>query len=395
MNNRNWAAQAAVFFVLAIVTVETHAAVRIGAALPPSALSAGFTIVPSTSQEASDRGQTVGDAVDTATGVHHAVEWEGNTSSAVDLNPFGFTTSSAIGTDGTQQVGAGIADSGQNQHALLWYGTSASAVDLNPMGFTSSVASATNGTAEVGTGTKSDGSYRAILWHGTATSAIDINPAGFSDSMANGTNGKIQVGEGYGPATDGRQHALLWHRTAASVVDLNPTDLKGIHSSFALGIAGSQEVGYGVGPHHIHEALLWHGTAGSTISLNPADFTFSVANGTNGHEQVGEGYGPATDGQEHALLWSGDAKSYVDLDASLPAGYTKSFAFSINAAGEVFGYAQNADGAIDPIEWEAPAVGSGTPEPGGMVMLGCGCTAMLLRRKRSGNKPFIAGPKLR
>jgi hypothetical protein len=154
VNTPTWAARAAAFFVLLSPAGALRAAVQIGDALPPA--SAGdFSIVPSTSQQASDRGQTVGDMIDPATGVHHAVEWDGSTNSAIDLNPFGFATSSAIGTDGTQQVGEGLPTASQNDHALLW--------------------------------------------RGTAASAIDLDPAGFSDSIANGTNGKFQVGEGFGP----------------------------------------------------------------------------------------------------------------------------------------------------------------------------------------------------
>jgi hypothetical protein len=147
-------------------------------------------------------------------------------------------------------------------------------------------------------------------------------------------------------------------------------------------------VGYGVGPNHEHEALLWHGTAASAVNLNPAGFVYTIASGSNGTEQVGEGYGPATDGQEHALLWSGDAKSYIDLSASLPAGYTKSFAFSINAAGEVFGYAEDTAGSIAPIEWEAPAWADENGSISGGFRSSAICCAL---KKRPKNRPFANG----
>jgi hypothetical protein len=340
------------------------------------------TIIPSTSGEASDRGQTVGYALDPTTQIEHAVVWTGAPSSAIDLNPFGFASSTAIGTDGDQQVGQGMPGNADNQHALLWFGTSISAIDLNPVGFLASTALATDLNEEVGTGTKSNGTYRALLWQGSATSAIDLDPAGFSDSVANGTNGKLQVGEGYGSATGGLQNALLWRRTAASAVNLNPTDIAGVRSSFAMGVAGSQEVGYAVGSNKQHQAVLWHGTASSAVNLNPTGFTFSIATGTNGAEQVGEGYGSATAGVEHALLWSGTADSYIDLGASLPAG-TKSFAFSIDAAGDVFGYSESASGTIEPLEWSAAQVGAATPEPAGSALLAVACLTVL-RRRRAG-----------
>jgi hypothetical protein len=315
------------------------------------------------------------------------VEWSGTDGSAIDLNPFGFTSSTAIGTDGTQQVGQGIPANNTNEHALLWYGSWVSAVDLNPRGFVASVASGTDRAEEVGTGTRSDNTYQALLWTGSAASAIDLNPAGFSDSVANGTNGIRQVGEGYGPSTGNYQHALLWTGTAKSAVDLNPTDLSGIRSSFALGMAGSNEVGYGVTASKTHVALMWKGTAASAVDLNPKGFTFSVDMGTNGTEQVGEGYGPATGGQLHALLWDGTANSVIDLSASLPAGFTKSFAFSIDAQGNVYGYAQTTSGTLEPMEWQRPVGASAAPEPGDAGVLAIGAVALLARRTKRVLRP--------
>ena len=137
---------------------------------------------------------------------------------------------------------------------------------------------------------------------------VDLNPSGFNYSYAYGTSGTQQVGYGYGPATGGNgfTHALLWSGTAASYVDLNPS---GFDNSYANGISGTQQVGYGHGEAMSgYHAMLWTGLAESYVDLNPSGFDYSCAYGTNGTQQVGSGYGSATDGNNHALLWNGEAK---------------------------------------------------------------------------------------
>ena len=57
----------------------------------------------------------------------------------------------------------------------------------------------------------------------------------------------------------------------------------------------------------------------TVVDLNPSGFTESYANGTSGTLQVGGGYGTATGGDSHALLWSGMAGGTVDLN---PSGFT-------------------------------------------------------------------------
>jgi hypothetical protein len=50
----------------------------------------------------------------------------------VDLNPYVFTSSFAVATNGTQEVGDGI-ETGNNYQALLWTGTADSAVNLQAL----------------------------------------------------------------------------------------------------------------------------------------------------------------------------------------------------------------------------------------------------------------------
>ena len=58
------------------------------------------------------------------------------------------------------------------------------------------------------------------------------------------------------------------------------------------------------------------GTSYIAIDLTLSGFTNSYATGTNGTQQVGYGYSPATGNPAHALLWNGSAASYVDLNPS-------------------------------------------------------------------------------
>jgi len=302
----------------------------------------------------------------TYTTQEHAAVWNGP--SVVDLNPAGYFGSEVQGTGGGQQVGLGyLKNNLDNSHALLWTSTPASYVVLDPTGFTDCAALGTNGSQQVGAG-----NGHALLWNGSATSYVDLNPtaAGYLRSEALGTDGTQQVGV----ADFG---AALWSGTAASFVALAPA---GYDGSEAMGVSGKQQVGYGTfaGTNEPH-AMLWTGTAASYVDLNPAGFTASEAIATNGTQQVGYGQasqGDVSQGTYAALAWSGTADSFVNLGALLPAQFTSSQAFSIDAQGDVFGYAENSDGSIDSIEWQV------TPERGGASLLAIGGFGLLARRRR-------------
>lgn len=280
-----------------------------------------------------------------------AMLWHGTAASAVDLHPAGFTFSRINGIDGGQQVGWGnvyYVHGGRKPylvnyyHAVLWTGSAASAVDLHPAGFGQSWGSGVGGGQQVGYAdryyyVKKKGGYyvyecHALLWTGTAASVVDLHPAGFTSSYASGVSGGQQVGWGIYP--DGDDHALLWMGSAASAVDLHPV---GFSQSWALGVGGGQQAGYGVATEGNNHALLWTRSAASALDLHPAGFTSSVANGANGLQQVG--YGFYTDGTQHALVWTESAASVVDLNTFLPTGFTNSVATGIDAAGDIVGYA--------------------------------------------------------
>jgi hypothetical protein len=103
----------------------------------------------------------------------------------------------------------------------------------------------------------------------------------------------------------------------------------------AYGTSGTQQVGYGSGSAtgNNDHALLWSGNAASFIDLNPSGFTKSEAHDISGTQQVGYG---VTGGNAHALLWSGSAAGYVDLN---PDEFSDSIAYGTNGTQQVgFGY---------------------------------------------------------
>ena len=158
---------------------------------------------------------------------------------------------------------------------------------------------------------------KASVYSGSVLYPLTL-PSGFSPSgevdynmaAADQIAGDSMIGE------SGIYHALLWSGSAGSAVDLNPTNLTGITSSVANGTDGNQQVGWGSGSatgNSLH-AMLWSGSAGSAVDLNPTNLTGctgSVALGAGGNQQVGYGnFG----GNIDALLWSGSAGSAVDLN---------------------------------------------------------------------------------
>jgi hypothetical protein len=79
-------------------------------------------------------------------------------------------------------------------------------------------------------------------------------------------------------------------------------------------------------------AVLWSGNAESAIDLHPATgYTNSGADAVSGNQEVGNGVS-ALDGQRHALLWTGSAASFVDLN---PTGLQKSTASGTNGFQQV------------------------------------------------------------
>jgi hypothetical protein len=285
--------------------------------------------------------------------VSHPFLWNSSAGVYTDLAGDGLTFGYLLASDGTQHVGGGYVAAIEQEHALLWTGTSRAYVDLNPAQFTTSFARGVAGGQQVGEGVTQGGDGHALLWRGTSDSCVDLNPAGFLNSRAQGTNGTQQVG--YGEEMSSQcYHALLWSGTSTGYVDLNPP---GFANSYALGIGGQQKVGNGNTSEADSHALLWSGPANTFVDLNPTGFDISIAYGTNGIQQVGDGNGTATGGATHALLWSGTAGNYVDLHQFLGDGYTDSSAAAIDAQGNIVGYATDLSNNQHAILWRADIPG--------------------------------------
>jgi hypothetical protein len=109
----------------------------------------------------------------------------------------------------------------------------------------------------------------------------------------------------------------------------------------------------------------------TVIDLNPRGFDYSFAGGISGSQQVGWGWGPATGACDHAVLWSGTAGSAVDLHQFLPPGFTDSYAQGIDSQGIVVGWARVSPGSDHAILWQP------VPEPGTLVMLAAGLAFLL------------------
>jgi hypothetical protein len=375
--NRHWIMRFVIVFsaILTISVGQTWAVEYV--AIDLNYLGYGNTIAYGTCD-----GQQVGSGHYGNNTYNHALLWSGSAASVVDLGPnLSLVSSVATGACGGQQVGYAYSGwSDVNTHAYLWTGSIASAIDLNPIDWNASYALGTNGVQQVGYGSSSSFvNQHAVLWSGTAESAVDLNPSGFNGSKACGISGGQQVGYGEGIGYD---HALLWSGTAASVVDLNP---EGFNSSQALSVSGGQQAGYGLletGNNPVH-ALLWNGSAASAVDLNPSGFDNSIANGISNGQQVGAGYVSGTGGSAyaHALLWGSSADSFVDLHQFLPSGWASSFAESIDAQGNIVGYAVDSQNLRrHAFLWQP------VPEPGTFVMLGLGAFSLLFirRRKRAG-----------
>jgi hypothetical protein len=319
-------------------------------------------------------GQVGGYGVTIAVGFAvHAVYWT-SAGTPVDLNPSGFVESEVYATDGANQVG-GVPNDGRGftAHALLWAGTAASAVDLNPVGDASSIAFGVYGNQQVGrAAVTSGGSTHAMLWTGTAASAVDLNPTNLpniTSSTAYATDGTQQVGQG-------NNDAILWTGTAASAVDLMPP---GFSNTFAIGLVPNQQVGFGHNNQTASfNAILWSGSAASFVDLNGPGYVDTYAVDTNGVHQVGFGFNQSTN-EDVALLWSGSAGSVVNLGSLLPPGFKNSEALTIDASGDVWGFAINPSGTEDAIEWVPQSV----PEPCGLLTLGLGTVVFVNRRRRN------------
>jgi hypothetical protein len=210
------------------------------------------------------------------------------------------------------------------------------------------------------------------LWQGTAASVVDLNPLNYIESIAMGTDGVRQVGEIESATFPSNNHAAVWTGSANSVIDLNPAS--GYSTTEAYAVSGTQEVGAGYSnSFNTWTALLWNDTAASLVNLNPAGYSETYCRDTNGSIQVGFGYVPGGNSHTKALLWHGTAGSVENLGAMLPASLPTSQATSIDAAGNIFGVAQDTSFNWYAVEWAVP-------EPGAFSLIALSSVVLLARR---------------
>lgn len=140
---------------------------------------------------------------------------------------------------------------------------------------------------------------------------------------------------------------------------LHPADFD---FSAANGNSDANQVGYGFGPptNHDPHALLW--TSTTRIDLHPAGYLGSYATAVSGNTQVG--YGAPSTNSLHALMWSG-SPSAIDLN---PSGYTTSYAFDVSNTGQVgYGYGAATSNNSHALLWTGSAASKVDLHPTGFT----------------------------
>jgi hypothetical protein len=161
---------------------------------------------------------------------------------------------------------------------------------------------------------------KAALWNnGTPESYVNLNPSGFYSSWAYGIYGNSQAGYGQ-EVMNGPSRALLWYGSSASTVNLHPYGSE-FTSTVANDVYGDYQVGSGmVGGESLKNtrAVMWNGSANS-ITILYSD-NWSEATAIWGDYQAGTV--KTQSGAGHGVIWHGTADSIVDLH---PTGYSYSY----------------------------------------------------------------------
>lgn len=212
--------------------------------------------------------------------------------------------------------------------------------------------------------------------YGSATELYPLSSAaGFSQEYLQPSGAGVAAGGqivAYGvPSAGGNYHALVW-LSSGNAVDLGPSSSFNFTYTVADATDGSQQVGYGPVSGD-YQAVLWSGSSSSAVALNPSGYDQSEAAGVGGGQQVGWGEGSPTGGAENALLWTGSAGSALNLN---PSGYSSSIAYGTNGTQQV-GQAVNGDGSQHALLWNGSAtnyvdLGPSFLADGGSVAYGVG-----------------------
>ncbi|MEW5884745.1 MAG: PEP-CTERM sorting domain-containing protein [Armatimonadota bacterium] len=301
----------------------------------------------------------------------HAVVWNGDRNSWVDLHPKGAVNSMAFGAGGGLQVGTVLPESGP-RYAALWRGSRDSILSLHVNGFDGTVAYATDGVYQVGTASTIQ-TTQAYVWQGSAESARNITPPGATSARAFDIHEGMIVGSASFGREDGR--AMMWDASTGDAIDLRPP---GFGISSARGIFGNQQVGFVLDPDNSYQrAGLWRGTGDSFVNLHPygSIYTRTWAHATNGDIQVGESWiSQPAETFFHAVAWRGTPESMFDLHDYLPREFLWSAAYDIDEFGNIIGYAQSRHDTFA-VVWRP------VPEPGTFVALAGALGAAFLKRR--------------
>jgi probable HAF family extracellular repeat protein len=285
------------------------------------------------------------------------------TFTAVDLGTLpGGTHSSAVAINSAAQVVGQSGTAGGENHAALW--ENGTVTDLGTLGGRTAIALAISNAGEVvGSSETAGGTVRAFLWKdgvmtdlgtpgGTGSQAVGINdrgqillggsdgsvgiwergvitplplPAGSTGCTPTGLNAAGRaVGEcGFGPEI----RSVLWDRSG--ITDLGT--LGGSVTAASAISASGRVVGIArLNPDVGSRPFLWQNGTIIDLSTQGAPTGF-IPNAVNAPGQIVGDLGGG--GHVRAILWQHDTA--IDLDT--PPGQD-SFAFGINASGEVVGH---------------------------------------------------------
>lgn len=280
--------------------------------------------------------------------------------------------SNVLGKYGNTTVGLGQRHTTPNQAvAIRWVGTTPSVLP-SPFPIYSSVALATDGVQIVGwaspmqtvNGQPSPGLMRALIW--------DAKTGAFQADLSNGrlvTAYSVARGQQVGSSNvPGEAEARLWRGTAASAVNLHPENFD-ISEAYAtdgtrqVGAAGTSVRVVDESRHGaevmMYSAGVWSGTAASftTLPFTMPGYNYStaIATGISGNRVCGVGMGKSRTGvtlTTHALVWNLTSRTWIDLHNRLPIGFKQSRANAVDAAGNVTGYAVDANGYSRAVLWK-------------------------------------------